>query len=131
VIRDWKDYRSAINGAVGEIRASNPDLVKAYAAFHHANSASKHLDAKTRELIALAVAVTLRCDGCINVHTEAAVHAGASKDEIVDALGVAVMVNAGATMVYSGHVVDAFHAYAPSAPATAPSPTAPQSEVKP
>jgi len=122
MIRDWKDYRAAINGAVGEIRASNPDLVKAYAAFHHANSASKHLDAKTRELIALAVAVTLRCDGCINAHTEAAVRAGASKDEIVDALGVAVMVNAGATMVYSGHVVDAFHAYAPAAP---------QSEIKP
>jgi AhpD family alkylhydroperoxidase len=127
MIRDWKEYRSAINGAIGEIRAANPDLVKAYAAFHHANSASKHLDAKTRELIALAVAVTLRCDGCINAHTEAAVHAGASKDEIVDALGVAVMVNAGATMVYSGHVVDAFHTYAPNTPATTDS----KNEVKP
>ena len=126
MIRDWKDYRNQINGAVGEIRASNPDLVKAYAAFHHANSASKHLDAKTRELIALAVAVTLRCDGCINVHSEAATRAGATKDEIVDALGVAVMVNAGATMVYSAHTIDAVHAYAAAtqAPAT-------QNEVKP
>jgi AhpD family alkylhydroperoxidase len=129
MIRDWMDYRSAINGAIGEMRASNPDLVKAYAGFYRANSVSKHLDAKTRELIALAVAVTLRCDGCINTHTEAAVHAGASKDEIVDALGVAVMVNAGAAMVYSGHVVDAFHTYAPGA-SGAPTPQ-PQNEVKP
>jgi len=111
MIRDWKEYKGQIAGAVKEIGAANPDLVKAYAAFHHANAASKHLDAKTRELIALGVAVTLRCDGCINAHTEAAARAGATKDEIVDALGVAVMVNAGATMVYSAHVVDAFHAY--------------------
>ena len=111
MIRDWKDYRGQINAAVKEIGMINPDLVKAYAAFHHANSASKHLDAKTRELIALAVAVTVRCDGCINVHSEAAARHGASKDEIVDALGVAIMVNAGATMVYSAHTIDAFNAY--------------------
>ncbi|MEJ0026126.1 MAG: carboxymuconolactone decarboxylase family protein [Rhizomicrobium sp.] len=112
MIRDWKDYRGQIGAAVKEMGAANPDLVKAYAAFHHANAASKHLDAKTRELIALGVAVTLRCDGCINAHTEAAVRAGASKEEITDALGVAIMVNAGATMVYSAHVIDAFHTYA-------------------
>jgi len=112
MIRDWKEYRGQINAAVKEIGTANPDLVKAYAAFHHANAASKHLDAKTRELIALGVAVTLRCDGCINAHTEAAVRAGANKEEITDALGVAIMVNAGATMVYSAHVVDAFHTYA-------------------
>jgi AhpD family alkylhydroperoxidase len=119
MIRDWKAYKGQIAGAVKEIGTSNPELVKAYAAFHHANSASKHLDGKTRELIALAVAATLRCDGCINVHSEAAVRHGASKDEIVDALGVAVMVNAGATMVYSAHTIDALNTYAPSpTPAT-------------
>ncbi len=114
MIRDWKEYKQQIALSVKEIGGANPDLVKAYAAFHHANSASKHLDAKTRELIALGVAVTLRCDGCINAHSEAAARAGATKEEIVDALGVAVMVNAGATMVYSAHVIDAVHAYAPN-----------------
>lgn len=111
MIRDWKAYKGQITGAVREIGASNPELVKAYAQFHHATSASKHLDTKTRELIALAVAVSLRCDGCINAHSEAAARAGATKDEIAEALGVAVMVNAGATMVYSAHVVDAFNTY--------------------
>ena len=55
---------------------------------------TNHLDAKTRELIALAVAVTTRCDGCITVHTDAAIKAGASKEEIAEALGVAVALNA-------------------------------------
>src|SRR5580658_10337889 len=57
---DWAAYRDQINTTVKEMSETNPDIVKAYAAFHHANSSSKHLDAKTRELIALGVAVSLR-----------------------------------------------------------------------
>jgi AhpD family alkylhydroperoxidase len=68
------------------------------------------LDAKTRELVALAVAVTVRCDGCIATHVELARTHGESADEITDALGVAIMVNAGATLVYSARTIDAFHA---------------------
>jgi AhpD family alkylhydroperoxidase len=105
---NWNEYRDQINAAVKEMSAANPELVRAYAGLHHANANSKRIDPKTRELIALAVAVTLRCDGCINVHTDAAIKAGAAKDEIVDALGVAVMVNAGAAMVYSARTIDAF-----------------------
>jgi len=107
MMMDWNAYRDQIRVAVQEISAANPELVKAYAGLHHANSKSAHLDAKTRELIALAVSVTLRCDGCINAHTDAAVKAGATKEEMIDAMGVAIMVNAGATMVYSARAIDA------------------------
>ena len=68
------------------------------------------LDEKTRELISLAVAVTTRCDGCIAIHTQAAKQAGASKEEIAEALGVAVALNAGAAVVYSARVLDALAA---------------------
>ncbi len=71
---------------------------------------TNHLDAKTRELIALAVAVTTRCDGCITVHTAEALKHGASKEEISEALGVAVALNAGAALVYSARVMDAVEA---------------------
>ncbi len=110
---DWAAYRNQIGASIKEMSEINPDIVKAYAAFHHANSNSKHLDAKTRELIALAVAVSLRCDGCINAHTDAAIKAGASKEEIVDALGVAIMVNAGAALVYSARTLDAYESKIP------------------
>jgi AhpD family alkylhydroperoxidase len=69
------------------------------------------IGAKTRELIALAVAVALRCDGCIAVHTEAALRHGATKEEIAEALGVAVAINAGAALVYSARVLDAVKEY--------------------
>jgi alkylhydroperoxidase family enzyme len=52
------------------ISTANPEIVKAYAGLSHANTKSAHIDAKTRELLALAVAVTLRCDGCTNAHTD-------------------------------------------------------------
>ena len=105
---NWIKYRDQVNAAVREISKANPDIVRAYAGLNAANTKSTRIDAKTRELIALAVAITLRCDGCINAHTDAAIKAGATKEDIVDALGVAVMVNAGAAMVYSARTIDAF-----------------------
>ena len=72
------------------------------------------LGAKIRELIALAVAVTVRCDGCIAIHTDAAIRHGASREEIAEALGVAVAVNAGAALVFSTRVMDAFAAHGPA-----------------
>ena len=56
-------------------------------------------------------AVTVRCDGCIAVHTAAAIKQGATKEEIAEALGVAMAVNAGAALVYSARVMDAFAAH--------------------
>ncbi len=69
-----------------------------------------HFDDKTRELIALAVVITLRCDGCITVHTEAARRFGASKAEIAEAVGVAISVDAGAAIIYATRALDAFDA---------------------
>ena len=71
------------------------------------------LDAKTRESIALGAAVTPRCDGCI---AAAALKTGASMEEIVEALSVAIALNAGAALVYSARVMDAFEAAQQPAP---------------
>jgi AhpD family alkylhydroperoxidase len=75
-----------------------------------AGAKTGHLDAKTRELAALAVAISLRCDGCITIHTAAAKKLGAGKEEIAEVLGVAISVNAGAALVYSARTLDAFEA---------------------
>ena len=57
----------------------------------------------------------MRCDGCITVHTEAALRHGATKEEIAEALGVSVAINAGAALVYSARVLDAVREYSPPA----------------
>jgi AhpD family alkylhydroperoxidase len=108
---DWNDYRKQLAAGVKEIGQLSPDTIKGYMALSGAGHKTDSLGAKVRELIALAVAVTLRCDGCITVHTEAAIKLGASKEEIAEALGVATSVNAGAALVYSARVMDAFREY--------------------
>jgi AhpD family alkylhydroperoxidase len=104
---DWNTYQKQVYAGMGEISKVSPEIVKGYQALGGAAGKTGHLDAKTHELIALAVAVSLRCDGCIVVHTDAAIRNGASREEIVEALGVAASVNAGAALVYSTRVLDA------------------------
>ena len=110
MILDWNGYRQQLLKGVRDIAQLSPDTVNGYKTLSAAGTKTSHLDAKTRELIALAVAVSLRCDGCITVHTDAAVKHDASKEEIAEALGVAISVNAGAALVYSARVMDAFEA---------------------
>ncbi len=78
---DWNAYRKELKGRIGEIGKLSPDTVKGYATLANAGAQTNHLDAKTRELIALAVAVTTRCDGCITVHVDAALKHGANREE--------------------------------------------------
>jgi AhpD family alkylhydroperoxidase len=108
---DWNEYRKQLAVGVKEVGQISPDTVNGYMALAAAGRKTDLLGAKTRELIALAVAVTARCDGCITVHTESAIKNGATKEEIAEALGVAIAVNAGAALVYSARVMDAFNEY--------------------
>ena len=104
---DWNEYRQQIADTVREISTLSPDTVEGYQTLSGAGAKTGHLDAKTRELIAIAVAVTTRCDGCITVHTNAALKHGATREEIAEALGVAVALNAGAALIYSARAMDA------------------------
>jgi len=107
-MHDWDKYRRQLVAGVSNFAKLNPDTVKGYVTLSGAGQKSGHLDNKTHELIALAVAISLRCDGCIAVHTASARKFGATQEEIADALGVAIAVNAGAAMVYSTRALDAF-----------------------
>jgi AhpD family alkylhydroperoxidase len=107
---NWNEYSQELSTRIGEIAGTSPEILRGYRALSDAAQKTGKFDAKMWELIALAVAVTLRCDGCITTHTAAAVKNGATKEEIVEALGVAISVNAGAALVYSSRVLDAFHA---------------------
>lgn len=105
---DWDGYRKAIVSKIGENGTLSPATLTGYRALSDAGRQTGHLDGKTRELIALAVAVTRQCDGCITTHVHAAKQQGATAEEVAEALGVAVAVNAGAALVYSARVMDAF-----------------------
>ena len=104
---DWNEYQKQVQTLLGEIGRSSPGTLRGYRELSNAGASKDLLGAKTRELIALAVAVTRQCDGCIVVHTDAALKHGATRDEITEALGVAIAVNAGAALIFSTRVMDA------------------------
>ena len=104
---DWEGYRQELLGRIGDLGRLTPQTVRGYRELSDAGNKTAHLDGKTRELIAIAVGVTRQCDGCITTHVHAAKKHGATKEEIAEALGVAIAVNAGAALVFSARVMDA------------------------
>jgi len=108
MMQDWNAYRDSLLERVGDYAKQSPDVMRGLMTIDNAAAKTGHLDPKIHELIALAVAVTTRCDGCISVHTKKAVEHGASLEEITEALGVAIALNAGAALTYSARVVEAY-----------------------
>ena len=104
--KDWKEHTALVKKAFGQLGKDHPKMLQGYMALNAAAEAEA-LDAKTRELIALAVAVTTRCESCISVHAEAAKKAGASESEIAGALATAIALNAGAASTYSLRALEA------------------------
>lgn len=103
---DWKKHAAHVKNAFGKLGQAHPAMAQGYAALENA-AAAESLDAKTRELIALAVAITTRCESCIAVHAKAAVDAGASDSEVAGALATAISLNAGAAYTYSLRAMEA------------------------
>ena len=89
-------------------KQETPDILKAFTDFDGAVFAAegREIPLKFRELIALGVAITTRCEGCMDAHVRKAMAAGASKEEIAEALGVAIALNAGAAFTYALHALD-------------------------
>lgn len=108
MLNNWNEMVSNVREAGASFGAIHPKMLTAYRGLSEAQGATGALDAKTRELIALAVAVTTRCDGCIGSHAMAAVKAGASEKEVAEALATAIALNAGAAYVYSLRALEAF-----------------------
>ncbi|WP_435927025.1 carboxymuconolactone decarboxylase family protein [Dryocola sp. BD613] len=107
---NWTEMRTELRAAIGRFAGLQPEVMQGIDKMQNGAAATGHLDAKTHELIALAVAVTTRCDGCLSVHAEAAAKQGATREEIAEALGVAITLNTGAALVYSSRALDAFDA---------------------
>ncbi|AHL34831.1 alkyl hydroperoxide reductase AhpD [Pseudomonas sp. St386] len=107
-MQDWKQTRKDVSARLVQLNGLSPETMKGLASLGSAGERTNHLDAKTRELISLAVAVTTRCDGCIAFHAAEAKKLGVTTEEVSEALGVAINMNAGAALVYSTHVLDAF-----------------------
>lgn len=106
--KDWPALGDELTNAIRGFRAGAPDVMKAFSSLARAALEPKALDTKTKELIAMAIAVAVRCDGCISFHAEAALKQGASRDEVMEAMGMAVYMGAGPSMIYAAQAIEAY-----------------------
>ena len=103
-----KDILAGLKEPTRALRGAIPAVFDAYGAMGKAVMVDGALDAKTKELIALAIAVSKQCDGCIAAHARAAALRGATAEEVAEALGVVVMMNGGPGTVHGPRAFDAF-----------------------
>jgi len=107
-MNNWPQLTIELNTLLRDLRGGAPGIMKAFAGMAQAATVSKALDAKTKELIALGIAVAVRCDDCIAFHAKAAAEQGATRDEVSEALGMAIYMGAGPSVMYASHAFEAF-----------------------
>jgi len=106
-----KVVRDELRKPTRELRHTIPGVYEGYKQLHGAALAAGALDAKTKELIAFAIAVSKRCDGCIAAHAHGAVLNGACPEEAAEAIGVAFLMNGGPATVYGARAFETFNEY--------------------
>jgi AhpD family alkylhydroperoxidase len=117
VDKSWPELAKDLSADLRNLRGGAPEVMKAFSNIAQAALAPKALDCKTKELIAIGIAVSIRCDDCIAFHVKAAFAQGASRDEVAEALGMAIYMGAGPSVMYASHALEAFRQFAEEKPA--------------
>ena len=106
-----KTVRDELRVPTRELRHAIPQVYEGYKELHDSALAAGALDTRTKELIALAIAVSKECDGCIAAHAHAAVQHGATLQEAAEAIGVTFLMNGGPATVYGARAFAAFREF--------------------
>jgi AhpD family alkylhydroperoxidase len=117
MFKNWLQMAADMNPLMRELRGGAPEVMGSFSQMALAASKEGALDVKTKELIAFAVSVAVRCDPCITFHAKAAQKHGATREEVAEALGMAIYMGAGPSVMYAAQALEAFDQYAAKAAA--------------
>ena len=106
--KDFPQLAKDLSTAIAVMRPSIPDAMQGFSALAKAALVDGALDTRTKELIAIAISIALRCDGCIAFHVKAARRAGASRDEMLETIAMAIYMGGGPSMVFGAEALQAF-----------------------
>lgn len=112
-MKDFPAIHKEFESAIGKLGRELPGPMGGFARLHEASIADGALSSSVKELIALGIAITVRCDGCIAYHVHDALKAGATPDEVRETIGVAVMMGGGPSVIYGSEALQALHQFAP------------------
>lgn len=108
---DYPEHYKKLKQQIDGLGKDLPGPIGAFFGLHGKALADGALERKTKELLALAISVTVRCDGCIAYHVHDALEAGASRAEILEAVGVAVLMGGGPAVVYGAQAREALEQF--------------------
>lgn len=104
----YREQTAAIRAELRVLHKLNPETARGFGALSKAAMEEGALDPKTREFLALAIAITQRCEPCINLHVDALTRAGASRSEVGAVLAMCVQMGGGPALMYAAHALAAW-----------------------
>ena len=109
--KKYTEITQGINAQLAKMRKEIPDVMSGFSALVQAATKDGALDTKTKELIAMALAVANRCPGCIGFHSQALVKLKTSREELLETLGMAVYMGGGPSLMYAAEALEAFEEF--------------------
>lgn len=100
-----------INTQLAKMRKEMPEVMAGFSALAQAATKDGVLDKKTKELIAMALAVSTHCEGCIGFHSQALVKLQTTREELLETLGMAVYMGGGPSLMYAAEALEAFEEF--------------------
>lgn len=113
--KDWTEIARTLSAGMKDLRGGIPQTMHAFSGLANAATAEGVLDPKAKELIALAISVAVRCDGCIAFHAKAAHKHGATREEVMETVGMAIYMGGGPSLIYGTQALEAFDQWAAAA----------------
>lgn len=108
---NYADYHRHLEERLAQLGNELPGPMTGFARLHNKAVEDGALSHKTKELMALAISIAVRCEGCIAYHTHDAIGAGATRQELLETIGVAILMGGGPAAVYAAHALDAIEQF--------------------
>ena len=108
---DYVAYRQDLDKGLAELGRELPGPMSGFARLHRKATAEGALSGSVKEMMALAISIVAGCEGCIAYHVHDAVEAGASRDELLETIGVAVLMGGGPASIYATHAIEAVNQF--------------------
>ncbi len=110
--KSYPEIVSHLSGVMRDLGKGIPGTMQGFVKCADSAKAAGALDPKIKELMATAISISLRCDGCIGFHVRGAVKHGATRAEMMEAIAVAIMMNGGPATVYGAYALEAYDQFA-------------------
>jgi AhpD family alkylhydroperoxidase len=111
---NYIELRNHLEGRLTELGKEIPGPMTGFARLHRKGVEDGALSSKVKEMMALAISIVVGCEGCIAYHVHDAIQAGATRGELLEAVGVGLFMGGGPGSIYAAHALEAIDQMLPA-----------------